>query len=226
VVGSSGCGKTTLLRCLAGLDTPTKGEMRLHGEALARDVRDRDPGQRRRVQLVPQDPYASLNPRHIVAAIVGRPLAFRPDVPLVRQPDEVERLLAQVGLDPELGGRLPGALSGGQRQRVALARALAAGPEVLLCDEVTSALDPSVAAAVTELIARLRTELGLAVVMVTHDLSVAARLGGRVAVLHDGRIRETGPASRVLSRPEHDVTRALVAAMPHRARAAGEDVTG
>ncbi|MBG0851337.1 ATP-binding cassette domain-containing protein [Streptomyces spinoverrucosus] len=225
VVGPSGCGKTTLLRCLAGLDTPTRGEIHLHGEALAPDVRHRDPGQRRRVQLVPQDPYASLNPRHTVAAIVGRPLVFRPDLPAPRRSAEMERLLAQVGLDPELGGRLPGALSGGQRQRVALARALAAGPEVLLCDEVTSALDPSVAVAVTELIAGLRAELGVAVVMVTHDLSVAARLGGRVAVLHDGRIRETGPAARVLSRPEHEVTRALVAAMPQGARAAGEDVT-
>ena len=225
VVGPSGCGKTTLLRCLAGLDTPTRGGIHLHGEALATDVRHRDPGQRRRVQLVPQDPYASLNPRHTVAAIVGRPLVFRPDVPAARRSAEGERLLAQVGLDPELGGRLPGALSGGQRQRVALARALAAGPEVLLCDEVTSALDPSVAAAVTELIAGLRAELGIAVVMVTHDLSVAARLGGRVAVLHDGRIRETGPAARVLSRPEHDVTRALVAAMAKGTRAAGEDVT-
>ncbi|MDQ1021164.1 ABC transporter ATP-binding protein/permease [Streptomyces afghaniensis] len=225
VVGPSGCGKTTLLRCLAGLDTPASGGIRLGGEALAPDVRDRDPRQRRRVQLVPQGPYASLNPRHTVATIVGRPLAFRPDVPAARRPAEVERLLTHVGLDPEVGGRLPGALSGGQRQRVALARALAAGPEVLLCDEVTSALDPSVATAVTELITRLRTELGLAVVMVTHDLSVAARLGGRVAVLHDGRIRETGPASRLLSRPAHDVTRALVAAMPYRARAAGEDGT-
>ncbi|WLW49843.1 ATP-binding cassette domain-containing protein [Streptomyces sp. YU58] len=224
-VGPSGCGKTTLLRCLAGLDVPTGGEIHLHGEPLAPDVRDRRAGQRRRVQLVPQDPYASLNPRHTVAAIVGRPLVFRPDVPAARQPAEVERLLAQVGLDPQLGGRLPGALSGGQRQRVALARALAANPEVLLCDEVTSALDPSVAAAVTELIAGLRAECGIAVVMVTHDLSVAARLGGRVAVLHEGRIRETGPAGRVLSRPEHDVTRALVAAMPHRTRPAGKDLT-
>ena len=225
VVGPSGCGKTTLLRCLAGLDIPTRGEIHLDGEVLAGDVRHREPGQRRRVQLVPQDPYASLNPRHTAAAIVGRPLVFRTDIPATRRSAEVDRLLAQVGLDPELGGRLPGALSGGQRQRVALARALAAGPEVLLCDEVTSALDPSVAAAVTELIAGLRAELGIAVVMVTHDLSVAARLGGRVAVLHDGRIRETGPAARVLSRPEHDVTRALVAALPHRTRPAGEDVT-
>ena len=225
VVGPSGCGKTTLLRCLAGLDIPTCGEIHLDGEVLAGDARHREPGQRRRVQLVPQDPYASLNPRHSAAAIVGRPLVFRTDIPATRRSAEVDRLLAQVGLDPELGGRLPGALSGGQRQRVALARALAAGPEVLLCDEVTSALDPSVAAAVTELIAGLRAELGIAVVMVTHDLSVAARLGGRVAVLHDGRIRETGPAAQVLSRPEHDVTRALVAALPHRTRPAGEDVT-
>lgn len=225
VVGPSGCGKTTLLRCLAGLDIPTRGEIHLDGEVLAGDVRHREPGQRRRVQLVPQDPYASLNPRHTAAAIVGRPLVFRTDIPATRRSAEVDQLLAQVGLDPELGGRLPGALSGGQRQRVALARALAAGPEVLLCDEVTSALDPSVAAAVTELIAGLRAELGIAVVMVTHDLSVAARLGGRVAVLHDGRIRETGPAAQVLSRPEHDVTRALVAALPHRTRPAGKDVT-
>ncbi|GAB2971419.1 hypothetical protein GCM10023080_039070 [Streptomyces pseudoechinosporeus] len=225
VVGPSGSGKTTLLRCLAGLDTPTSGEIRLHGAELAPAVRDRDPRQLRRMQLVPQDPYASLNPRHTVAAIVGRPLTFRQDIPAGRQPAEVERLLAHVGLDPGLAERHPGALSGGQRQRVALARALAAGPEVLLCDEVTSALDPSVAASVTDLIARLRAELGLAVVMVTHDLSVAARLGGRVAVLHDGRIREAGPASRVLTRPEHDVTRALVAAMPRPARAHGEDVT-
>jgi ABC-type glutathione transport system ATPase component len=188
-------------------------------------VRDRDPRQLRRLQLVPQDPYASLNPRHTVAAIVGRPLTFRRDVPAKRQPAEVERLLAQVGLDVGLSERLPGARSGGQRQRVGLARALAAGPEVLLCDEVTSALDPSVAAGVTDLIARLRAELGLAVVMVTHDLSAAARLGGRVAVLHDGQIRESGPASRVLTRPEHDVTRALVAAMPRPARARGEDVS-
>ncbi|PWG14943.1 hypothetical protein DF268_04220 [Streptomyces sp. V2] len=224
VVGPSGCGKTTLLRCLAGLDTPTRGEIRLHGETCAADVRDRDPRQRRAVQLVPQDPYASLNPRHTVAAIVGRPLVFRADLPAGRRQGEVARLLAQVGLDPALAARLPGALSGGQRQRVALARALAADPEVLLCDEVTSALDPSVAAGVVELIARLREREGLAVVMVTHDLSVAARLGGRVAVLHDGRIRETGPAARVLSRPEHEVTRALVAAMPG-ARARGEDVT-
>ncbi|MGC9539632.1 ATP-binding cassette domain-containing protein [Streptomyces sp. UG1] len=224
VVGPSGCGKTTLLRCLAGLDAPTSGEIRLHDEALAPDVRDRDPRQRRRVQLVPQDPYASLNPRHTVATIVGRPLVLRQDLSREQQQAAVERLLAQVGLGAGLAARLPGALSGGQRQRVALARALAANPEVLLCDEVTSALDPSVAVGVVELIARLRTELGVAVVMVTHDLSVAARLGGRVAVLHDGRFRETGPAARVLSRPGHDVTRALVAAMP-RARARGEDAT-
>ncbi|QOV33352.1 ATP-binding cassette domain-containing protein [Streptomyces ferrugineus] len=224
VVGPSGCGKTTLLRCLAGLDRPTSGDIRLHDQALAPDVRDRDPRQRRRVQLVPQDPYASLNPRHTVATIVGRPLAFRQDLSKEQRQAAVEGLLTQVGLGAGLAARLPGALSGGQRQRVALARALAAGPEVLLCDEVTSALDPSVAAGVVELIARLRTELGIAVVVVTHDLSVAARLGGRVAVLHDGRIRETGPAARVLSRPEHDVTRALVAAMPG-ARARGEDVT-
>jgi ABC-type glutathione transport system ATPase component len=125
-----------------------------------------------------------------------------------------------VGLDAELAGRLPGALSGGQRQRVALARALATGPEVLLCDEVTSALDPSVASGVVDLIAGLRQDLGLAVVMVTHDLSVAARLGGRVAVLADGRIRETGPAAQVLHRPVHEVTRALVAAVPRRAPSA------
>ncbi len=216
VVGPSGSGKSTLLRCLAGLERPTGGEVRLDGEQLARDVRDRSRRQLLRVQLVPQDPYGSLNPRHTVASMVGRPLRLRDGIPAVAQPCEVERLLGLVGLDSALAGRLPGALSGGQRQRVALARALAAGPDVLLCDEVTSALDPSVAAGITDLIARLRRELGLAVVMVTHDLSVAARLGGQVAVLDGGLIRETGPAAQVLRNPEHEVTRALVAAVPRQ----------
>ncbi|MET9970654.1 ATP-binding cassette domain-containing protein, partial [Streptomyces sp. NPDC006356] len=217
VVGPSGSGKTTLLRCLAGLERPTGGDVRLDGEQLARDVRDRSRPQLLRMQLVPQDPYGSLNPRHTVASTVGRPLRLRGGVPTEVQPREVERLLGLVGLDSELAGRLPGALSGGQRQRVALARALAASPDVLLCDEVTSALDPSVAAGVTDLIARLRRELGLAVVMVTHDLSVAALLGGQVAVLDGGLIRETGPAAQVLRHPEHEVTRALVAAVPRQA---------
>ncbi|QNP74791.1 ATP-binding cassette domain-containing protein [Streptomyces roseirectus] len=216
VVGPSGSGKSTLLRCLAGLERPTGGDVHLDGRPLAPDVRDRSRRQRLRVQLVPQDPYGSLNPRHTVATIVGRPLRLRGGIPTEAQPREVERLLGLVGLDPELAGRQPQALSGGQRQRVALARALAAGPDVLLCDEVTSALDPSVAAGITALIARLRRELGLAVVMVTHDLSVAARLGGHVAVLDGGLIRETGPAGQVLRHPEHAVTRALIAAVPRQ----------
>ncbi|MCF1592154.1 ABC transporter ATP-binding protein/permease [Streptomyces muensis] len=220
VVGPSGSGKTTLLRCLAGLERPTDGEVRLDGEQLAPGVRGRSRRQLLRVQLVPQDPYGSLNPRHTVASVVGRPLRLRGGMPMEAQPREVERLLSLVGLDPELAGRLPRALSGGQRQRVALARALAAGPDVLLCDEVTSALDPSVAAGITDLIARLRRELGLAVVMVTHDLSVVARLGGQVAVLDGGLIRETGPADQVLRHPEHEVTRALVAAVPRQTRPA------
>jgi peptide/nickel transport system ATP-binding protein len=204
VVGPSGSGKTTLARCLAGLHRPVRGsvEWREHG---ARH------GGGAPVQLVAQDARGALNPRESVRTSLLRPLAGvgrRPD----RDPThEAVRLLGLVGLDPDVMPRRPGELSGGQRQRVALARTLAARPRVLVCDEITSALDGETAEAVLALLDSLRRELGLTVVMVTHDLAAAARHAEHVVVLDAGRVVESGPVERVLATPEHPVTRQLLA---------------
>ncbi|WP_234327357.1 ATP-binding cassette domain-containing protein [Streptomyces sp. NRRL WC-3742] len=215
VVGPSGGGKTTLLRCLTGLHSQWTGELRLGGEPVAPGVRARGRAQLRRLQLVPQDPQDSLNPRHRVGAALARPLRlYRPELDAAAVRAEVRRLLERVGLTPEHAERYPSGLSGGQRQRVALARALAAGPEVLLCDEATSALDPPTAATVLALLDELRRESGVAMVVVTHDLTVPARLGGHLAVLADGTIREAGTVERVLAAPADPVTAALLAAAP------------
>ncbi|MFC9331193.1 ATP-binding cassette domain-containing protein [Kitasatospora sp. NPDC057015] len=215
IVGPSGGGKTTLLRCLSGLHSDWTGRLELAGDVLPHGLPGRSVEQLRRIQLVPQDPYSSLNPRHTVGRIIGRPLSrHRPGLDEGALREETHRLLERVGLAAGHERRRPAQLSGGQRQRVALARALAAEPVVLLCDEVTSALDAPTAATVVALLAELRRELGVALVVVTHDLSVPARLGGRIAVLADGRIRESGPVGQVLGTPTDPVTRGLVAAVP------------
>ncbi|KPC62727.1 hypothetical protein ADL29_18355 [Streptomyces chattanoogensis] len=222
VVGPSGGGKTTLLRCLTGLHSEWTGDLRLAGAKVPRGLRGRSGEQLRLVQLVPQDPHDSLNPRHTVGRIVARPLRrHRPDLGPDAVRREVHRLLDRVGLTADHAERVPEQLSGGQRQRVALARALAVEPAVLLCDEVTSALDAPTAATVVALLAELRRETGVALVVVTHDLSVPARLGGRLAVLADGRIRESGPARRLLTSPADPVTGELLAAVPRLPVVAG-----
>ncbi|MFI9362723.1 ATP-binding cassette domain-containing protein [Kitasatospora sp. NPDC053057] len=215
VVGPSGGGKTTLLRCLTGLHSDWSGTLRLADQDVAHGLRGRSREQLRRLQLVPQDPHSSLNPRHTVGRIIARPLSrIRPELDPKGLRREVERLLERVGLASEHAGRRPAQLSGGQRQRVAVARALASDPAVLLCDEVTSALDAPTAHTVISLLAELRRDLGVALIVVTHDLSVPARLGGRLAVLADGRIRESGPSERLLTAPADPLTRELLAAIP------------
>ncbi|MCP2309464.1 ABC-type glutathione transport system ATPase component/ABC-type dipeptide/oligopeptide/nickel transport system permease subunit [Kitasatospora paracochleata] len=215
VVGPSGGGKTTLLRCLAGLHDDRAGDIELDGVPLARGLRGRSPEQLRRLQLVPQDPHSSLNPRHTVERIIARPLGrHRPELDPAGLRAAVRELLERVGLDEEFATRRSAQLSGGQRQRVALARALASGPAVLLCDEVTSALDPPTAATVVALLARLRDELGVALVVVTHDLTVPARLGGRMAVLADGRIKEAGPVGQLLTASADPTTEDLLLGVP------------
>jgi peptide/nickel transport system ATP-binding protein len=186
VLGASGVGKTTLARCLLGLHPPVAGEMELCGRPLAGDVRRRSRAERAHIQLVPQDPADALHPRQPVRAALVRPLrVLRGETDRRRVDAEVRRLLDAVGL-AGCQDRLPAELSGGERQRVALARALAAGPRVLVCDEVTSALDLATQAAVLDLLAGLRRRLGLAIVLVTHDLEVAAAVADEVLELVDG----------------------------------------
>jgi peptide/nickel transport system ATP-binding protein len=221
LVGESGSGKSTILRAIAGLWPPSAGSITLDGANLPARVTARDRTVLRRVQVVFQNPDASLNPRHTIREILAQPLRLYFNA----SPTEVEArarsLIKDVRLDPAHLDRRPAQLSGGERQRVALARAFAAEPEVILCDEVTSALDVSVQASVLALIDDLCRSRGTSCLFVAHDLAVVAALCDRVAVLHQGRIVEQGPARSVCSTPEHAYTRSLIQAV-HR----GSDVRG
>ncbi|MFD0662849.1 ATP-binding cassette domain-containing protein [Thermocatellispora tengchongensis] len=194
-MGPSGSGKTTLARCLVGLHRPAGGEISLEGTRLAPDVRRRTPDQRRAVQLVAQDSMGALNPRETVTAALTRPLRAR-GLPRTRVPGLVAELLGRVHLPASLADRRPPALSGGERQRVNLARALACAPRVLVCDEVTSALDAEIGEAVLGLLDELRRDLGLGVVLITHDLAAVARSASRVLVVHEGRSWSGAPPRR------------------------------
>ena len=214
VVGESGSGKTTIARCVAGLHQPSAGVILLDGERLAPRSRSRTRVQRRRLQIVFQNPYDSLNPRRRIRDEIARPARLLRGISAADAETEVAGLLERVRLPSRLAGRFPGELSGGERQRVAIARALAAGPELLVCDEITSALDVSVQAAVLELLQELRTELGLSLLFISHDLAVVGTVADDVLVLESGRVRETGPTATVLASPRDDYTKRLLEAAP------------
>jgi peptide/nickel transport system ATP-binding protein len=214
LVGESGSGKTTIARCVAGLHPPAAGRVLLDAVALAARARSRTREQRRRIQIVFQNPYDSLNPRHRVADAIARPARVLRDLSQSDAGAEVAALLERVRLPARVARRFPGELSGGERQRVAIARALAAQPDVLVCDEVTSALDVSVQAAVLELLAELRAELGVSLLFISHDLGVVASVADRVLVLEHGVVCEEGPVGTLLERPSHPYTRQLVEAAP------------
>ncbi|MET8574185.1 ABC transporter ATP-binding protein [Streptomyces sp. NPDC005012] len=216
LVGRSGSGKTTLARIAIGLESYDSGTVRTGPVELPRGRRPSTADRRRlaaHAQIVFQDPYASLSPLRTVGATLREALdAARRGG---RGGDEtVESLLARVGLPERYAGRRPAALSGGERQRVAVARALAARPRLLICDEAVAALDVSVQAQLLNLLDELRRDQGFAVLFITHDLAVVRQIADHVAVLHDGRLVETGPAERVLDAPEHPETRRLLAAVP------------
>ena len=204
VVGESGSGKSTLARVISGLEIPDAGTVSLDGRTLPPGRRSRRPSE---IQIVFQDPYSTLNPSFTVAQTLREALTSSGERD--RTPTDLLRL---VDLDPELASRRPSQLSGGQRQRVAIARALAPNPQVLICDESVSALDVSVQAQILDLLTRLRDDLGLAMLFITHDLGVVARIANRVVVLRDGLIVERGETEQVLRSPRHDYTRMLVAA--------------
>lgn len=215
VVGESGSGKSTLLRCIAGLHPPVSGDVLFEGQALAAKAVRRPRGIRGQMQIVFQNPDTSLNPRQSVAQLVGRPLRlFRDDVSRSDETRVILELLDQVQLPGDILHRFPSELSGGQKQRVNLARAFAARPRVLLCDEVTSALDVSVQATVIELIAAIAAETGTSVVFVSHDLAVIRTIAHRAVVMKEGRIVEQGPTEDLFRSPQQPYTQELLAAIP------------
>ncbi|GAA2984292.1 ABC transporter ATP-binding protein [Streptomyces drozdowiczii] len=214
IVGESGSGKSTLARVLAHAHTADGGTLRLRGEDVTRPSRRALHGVRRQVQMVFQDPYASLNPRMTVGEIVAEPLiAFGIGDSDARRA-RVAELLELAGLDPAVAGRHPRSFSGGQRQRIGIARALAPAPSVLICDEPVSALDVSVQAQIVGLLTDLQRDLGLSLVFIAHDLAVVRQVSHRIAVMHRGRVVETGTADEVCDHPRDPYTRALLAAAP------------
>ena len=215
VVGESGSGKSTLLRALAGLLAPRAGTLAVNGAAVPWPVARRGQDTRREIQIVFQNPDASLNPRQPVGAIIDHPLRkFRPDLDAGQRRQRIGEVFEQLRLSPELLDRYPAALSGGQRQRVALARALVADPAVVLCDEITSALDVSVQASILELLGDLRRASGLAMIFVTHDLGVLRAVADRALVLESGHVREAGEVAQLLEAPRHEYTATLVRSIP------------
>jgi peptide/nickel transport system ATP-binding protein len=214
LVGESGSGKTTLARCVAGLHKDWTGELRLGDTALAPSARERPDQVRKDIQYIFQNPYASLNPRRTIGQTIARQLQlFFPQHRKDMGP-RVAECLERVALSGAAANRFPDQLSGGERQRVAIARALAAEPKLLVCDEVTSALDVSVQAAIIELLDGLRAEMGLSLLFITHDLALIRTIADRVAVMTGGRIVEQGPLERIFTSPGADYTRKLLADTP------------
>lgn len=215
LVGESGCGKTSLVRTLLRLNAATSGHAMLEGTDIATAKGAELRAIRRKMQVVFQDPYQSLNPRMRVDRLLSEPWALHRDVlPKAEWSAETARLLEAVGLRPEHALRYPGEFSGGQRQRLGIARALALNPSLLVCDEPVSALDVSVQAQVINLLARLRRERNLAMLFVAHDLAVVRHVSDRVMVMYLGRIIETGPTKTIFSAPRHPYTQALLSAVP------------
>jgi peptide/nickel transport system ATP-binding protein len=214
IVGTSGSGKTTLARCVVGLHKDWSGSIKFAGAELPPGVRRRTQDQLRRIQFVSQNPYSSLNPRQTVGQIVGQPLAHFRKLPGAEHRQRIGDALTSVALRESFAARYPDELSGGERQRVALARALVLDPDLLVCDEVTSALDVSVQAAIVELLLLLQAERGLALLFITHNLPLVRSIADDVTVISAGEICERGPVTRVLSAPSHAYTRQLLADVP------------
>lgn len=214
LVGESGSGKSTLARAVVGLAPVTGGQIRYDGIDLAAARGRQGQALRRRVQMVFQDPYSSLNPRLTIGEAIGEALAMSRSLSRRDRQAEVARLLDMVSLDPSRASALPRQLSGGQRQRVAIARALAAQPTVLLADEVTSALDVSVQGVVLNLLREIQARLGLSMLFISHNLAVVRYVSDVIAVMYLGQVVEVAPAEELICNPRHPYTRSLLAAVP------------
>ncbi|MSU65026.1 MAG: ATP-binding cassette domain-containing protein [Opitutus sp.] len=214
LVGESGCGKSTLARTILQLVPTTAGSVVLQGRNLGACTTDDLKSSRRHLQMVFQDPYASLNPRLTVFATLAEPLLVHRVCPPSEVNARVAQLMNTVGLAPRFMQKYPHEFSGGQRQRIAIARALALEPRVIIADEPVSALDVSIQAQILNLLAQLCRKINLSLIFIAHDLSVVKHISDRVAVMYLGKIVELGPAADVIERPRHPYTRALVSAIP------------
>jgi peptide/nickel transport system ATP-binding protein len=214
LVGESGCGKSTLGRLAVGLHQPSSGERLWKGRAMDTLAAEERRAAQLAIQMIFQDPYASLNPRMRVEEIVGEAPVVHGLVGRNAQHEYVREMLARVGLDASLARRYPHQFSGGQRSRIGIARALAVRPEFLVCDEAVAALDVSIQAQVLNLFIRLREELGLTYLFISHDLGVVRHLSDRVVIMYLGRIVESAPTDEVYASPNHPYTQALLAEVP------------
>lgn len=214
VIGESGCGKSTLARVMAGLLPQVKGDVELDGKKLNGAIKDRSLEELQKVQFVFQMADTALNPKQVIGDIIGRPLEFYHGLRGKEKHAKVAEILEMVELPAEFASRYPAELSGGQKQRINLARSLAADPEVMLCDEVTSALDSIVGANVIKLLTALRDKTGVSFVFISHDLSTVASFADEIVVLYAGRVVEQGPTDEVLEPPFHPYTRLLISSVP------------
>ncbi|WP_073605700.1 murein tripeptide/oligopeptide ABC transporter ATP binding protein OppF [Vibrio aerogenes] len=215
VVGESGCGKSTFARAIIGLVQATEGEILWLGQDLTRmkEVRRRDT--RKEIQMIFQDPLASLNPRMTIGDIIAEPLkTFYPELSKIEVKDRVKEMMMRVGLLPNLINRYPHEFSGGQCQRIGIARALILKPKMIICDEPVSALDVSIQAQVVNLLKELQKELGLSLVFIAHDLSVVKHISDRVMVMYLGNVVEVGETKALFANPKHPYTKALMSAVP------------
>jgi oligopeptide transport system ATP-binding protein len=215
IVGESGCGKTTLARMLMRLIEPDSGEILFHGENWLAAQGAKLRALRRKIQMVFQDPMASLNPRHRIGGIVGEPLAIHePRMSRQERRKHAAEILASVGIPEDALDRYPHEFSGGQRQRIGIARALILKPEIVVADEPVSALDVSVGAQILDLLERLQREFSLTLILISHSMPVVAQMATHVAVMREGRFVEIGAADQVLQSPQNEYTQALLAAVP------------